>query len=76
MVVARHYPRALVPITGPNSYIRASKEELGVWFRHFRKVQLLGYYANLATRPTKWEKTIMTNTISLPGGNQVAPLTI
>jgi len=65
LVVAHHYPCALIKITGQYNYIRAPEAELGVWFRHFRKTDVLGYYADLVTHPAKWEKTKMTDTISI-----------
>lgn len=65
LVVAHHYPCALARVTGPYNYIRAPKVELGVWFRHFRKIEVLGYYADIVTHPGKWEKTTMTHTISI-----------
>ncbi|HHA2573036.1 MULTISPECIES: hypothetical protein [Gammaproteobacteria] len=65
LVVAHHYPCALARVTGPYNYIRAPEVELGVWFRHFRKIEVLGYYADIVTHPAKWEKTTMTDTISI-----------
>lgn len=65
LVVAHHYPCALVKITSKYNYIRNPEEELGVWFRHFRRVKVLGYYADYKSNPATWEKTIMTDTISI-----------
>ncbi|MBB4126714.1 hypothetical protein GGR77_002004 [Xanthomonas translucens] len=64
LVSAHHYPFALVEVTGHYNYIR-SPEELEVWFRHFRRVSVLGYYADLVTNPKNWEKITMTDTISI-----------
>ena len=47
------------------NYIRAPHQELGVWFRHFRRVEVLSYYADFVTNPAKWEQTRMTDTISV-----------
>lgn len=64
LVLAHHYPLALVEVTGHYNYIR-SPEELEVWFRHFRRVSVVGYYADLVTNPKAWEKITMTDTISI-----------
>lgn len=65
LVIAHHYPCALAKVTGEYNYIRSPKEELGVWFRHFRRVELLGFYADFVTNPANWEQTKMTDTISI-----------
>ena len=65
LIVAHHYPCALVEVTGEYNYIRRPQEELGVWFRHFRGVRVLGYYADFKTNPSSWEQTTMTDTISI-----------
>lgn len=65
LVVAHHFPCALAKVTGTYNYIRAPEPELGVWFRHFRRVEIVGFYADLVTNPADWQKTIMTDTISV-----------
>jgi hypothetical protein len=65
LVVAHHYPCALAEVTGEYNYIRRPAEELGVWFRHLRRVKVLGYYADFRTNPAAWEQTRMTDTISI-----------
>lgn len=70
LVVAHHYPCALARVSGPYNYIRTPQPELGVWFRHFRRVQAVGYYADFVTNPADWEKTIMTDTISVLNDKQ------
>lgn len=65
LIVAHHYPCALVKVTGPYNYIRDPSRELGVWFRHFRRVETIGYYADLVTNPSQWEQTTMVDTISV-----------
>lgn len=65
LVVAHHYPFALARVTGKYNYIRSPQEELGVWFRHFRPVKVLGYYADFVTNPASWRQTTMTDTISI-----------
>ena len=51
-------------MTGDYNYIRRPKEELDIWFRHLRRVSVLGYYADYQTNPAQWEQTRMTDTIS------------
>ena len=65
LVIAHHYPCALVRVTGNYNYIRVPHKELGVWFRHFRRVEVLSYYADFVTNPVEWEQTKMTDTISV-----------
>lgn len=64
LVIAHHYPCALVRVVGTYNYIRDPEVELNVWFRHFRRVEVLGYYVDYEKKPTEWQKTIMTDTIS------------
>ncbi|MBC7625183.1 MAG: hypothetical protein H7232_17590 [Aeromicrobium sp.] len=64
LVIAHHYPVALVEVTGVYNYIRRPDEEVGVWFRHLRRVRVLGYYADFRTNPAEWEKNTMTDTIA------------
>jgi len=65
LVIAHHYPFALVEVVGEYNYIRRPEEELGVWFRHLRRIKVLGYYADYKTNPSAWEQTKMTDTISI-----------
>lgn len=64
LVIAHHYPCALVHVNGPYNYIRSPNRELGIWFRHFRRITVLSYYADYVTNPGKWEQIKMTDTIS------------
>lgn len=64
LVIAHHYPFALARIAGDYNYIRATSAEIGVWFRHFRPVDDVRYYADLVTNPREWENLIMTDAIS------------
>lgn len=64
LVIAHHYPCALVRVNGPYNYIRSPNQELGIWFRHFRRITVLSYYADYVTNPAKWEQIKMTDTIS------------
>ena len=65
LVVAHHYPCALVEVEGEYNYIRRPDEELRLWFRHFRKVKTIGYYSDFKKNPSNWEQTTMTDTISI-----------
>lgn len=64
LIVTHHYPFALVRVAGAYNYIRSRAPEIGVWFRHFRKVDDVLYYGDFRTNPRDWEETIMTDTIS------------
>ena len=65
LIVAHHYPVALVKVASEYNYIRRPEEEIGVWFRHFRKIEIVGYYADFVKNPANWEKNTMTDTISV-----------
>jgi len=65
LVVAHHYPCALLRVTGKYNYIRSPHQELGVWFRHFRRAEVIGYYADFVTNPAKWQQVTMTDAISI-----------
>jgi hypothetical protein len=64
LIMAHHFPVALVRVAGPYNYIRAATPEIGVWFRHFRKVDEISFYADYRTNAQSWESITMTNTIS------------
>jgi hypothetical protein len=64
LVIAHHFPFALVTVAGEYNYIRVHAPELGVWFRHFRRVTDIRYYGDLKTNAHQWEKVTMTDTIS------------
>ena len=76
LIVAHHFPCALVKVVGEYNYIRNPEQEIGVWFRHFRKIEVLGYYADLVTNPKQWEKTVMTDTISILRNPDTISLTL
>jgi len=47
LIMVRDSPFALVEVTGPYNYLKEEpKETLGVWFRHFRRVKVHGYYGD------------------------------
>lgn len=64
LVIVHHFPFALATVAGPYNYIREPAPELGVWFRHFRRVEPVRYYADHVTDVRKWEQLTMTDTIS------------
>jgi len=64
LIIAHHFPFALVTVDGPYNFIREPVTELGVWFRHFRKVKDVRYYADFITNARSWESITMVNTIS------------
>jgi hypothetical protein len=65
LVIAHHYPFALVRVSGEYNYIRTPVNNIGVWFRHFRPVDEVRYYSDFVTNPAKWERLVMTDTISI-----------
>jgi hypothetical protein len=64
LIIAHHFPFALVTVAGEYNYIRRFAPEIGVWFRHFRQVKDVHYYADTKTDVRKWEQLKMTDTIS------------
>jgi hypothetical protein len=64
LIFAHHFPFALARVVGPYNYIRSSDPNLGVWFRHFRRVDSITYYADYITNAHQWERITMTDTIS------------
>jgi hypothetical protein len=63
LVIVHHFPFALATVAGEYNYIRNRAPELGVWFRHFRKVEGVMYYGDYKTNARDWTKTTMTDTI-------------
>jgi hypothetical protein len=64
LVIAHHFPLALVRVSGPYNYIRRKAPEIGVWFRHFRAVDDIRYFADFKTNAKEWSQITMTDTIS------------
>lgn len=64
LVMAHHFPLALATVSGDYNYIRRPEPEIGVWFRHFRRVEDVRYYADWITNAAQWERITMTETIS------------
>ena len=65
LIIAHHFPVAVCTVDGDYNYIRRTEPELGVWFRHFRRVKDIIYYADYNTNAKTWEQYIMTDTISI-----------
>ena len=64
LLFAHHYPFALARISGDYNFIRNRTPELGLWFRHFRAIDEVRYYADFETDVKKWPKIVMTATIT------------
>jgi hypothetical protein len=64
LLFTHHFPFALARVVGPYNYIRSAAPEIGVWFRHFRKVDDVRYYGDFVTNARNWEPITMTATIT------------
>ncbi len=64
LIISHHFPFALVTVEGSYNYIRQTVPELGVWFRHFRRVKDVRLYSDYVTNAASWEQLTMTDTIS------------
>lgn len=64
LIITHHFPFALARIAGPYNYISRAQPHLGVWFRHFRRVRDVVYYADMVTNAHSWQQLKMTDTIS------------
>lgn len=64
LLFTHHFPFALARVAGPYNYIRETAPEIGVWFRHFRKVDDVRYYGDFLTDAHIWERLTMTATIT------------
>jgi hypothetical protein len=64
LLFTHHFPFALVRVSGPYNYIRSKAPEIGVWFRHFRRVDDIRYYGDLVTNARTWEPLVMMGTIT------------
>jgi hypothetical protein len=72
LVIVHHFPFALVTVSGDYNYIARTEPEMGVWFRHFRRIETgkdkVRYFADRMTDVRKWDQLKMTDTISLASG--------
>lgn len=64
LIVVHHFPFALVTVEGDYTYVSHPVPEIGVWFRHFRRVTNIRYYADRVTNARTWEPITMTDAIS------------
>ncbi|HEV2046030.1 MAG TPA: hypothetical protein VGQ95_05475 [Chthoniobacterales bacterium] len=64
LIIAHHFPFALVTVAGNYNYIREPVPEIGVWFRHFRRIKDVQYYADRVTDASSWHQIKMTDAIS------------
>jgi hypothetical protein len=65
LVIVHHFPFALATIESDYNYIRAEVPALRIWFRHFRHVRDVRYYADRVTNAHEWEAIKMTSTVQL-----------
>ena len=73
LIISHHFPFALVTVAGDYNYIREPVPEIGVWFRHFRRVEDVRYYSDFVTNAKKWQQIKMTGTISPIHASASAP---
>lgn len=64
LLFAHHFPFALVQVAGRYKYVPNAASDLGVWFRHLRKVKRVLYYGDFVTNVHDWDRITMTETIS------------
>jgi hypothetical protein len=64
LIIAHHFPFALARVAGPYNYISRSLPHIGVWFRHFRQVDSISYFADFLTNAHDWPALKMTDAIS------------
>lgn len=64
LIIVHHFPFALVRVSGGYNHIHSTVPDLGIWFRHFRPVDRVQYYADRVTNARAWQRIAMTDTIS------------
>ncbi|QIR92975.1 hypothetical protein FR729_07585 [Vibrio alginolyticus] len=64
LIISHHFPFAVCTVSGDYNYIKTPVPELGVWFRHFRRVDNVKYFADFKTNAKAWQQIKMTDTIS------------
>jgi len=64
LIISHHFPFAVCTVAGEYNYIKHPVPELGVWFRHFRRVEDVRYFADFHTNAKSWKQITMTDTIS------------
>jgi hypothetical protein len=65
LVIVHQFPFAVVTVEGDYNYIRQIEPELGVWFRHFRRINAreVIYFADYNKNAKSWEQYVMVNAI-------------
>ncbi len=58
LVFVHNFPFALVNVAGEYDYT-TDPVEVGVWFKHFRRVDKIKYYADWKTNPRDWKNLVM-----------------
>lgn len=64
LIMAHHFPFALARVSGDYNYIAKADPKLGIWFRHFRQIEDVRYYADWKKNAKKWPHIVMTDAIS------------
>lgn len=64
LIMAHHFPFALCTVSGDYNYVRHTAQEIGIWFRHFRRVENVRFYSDRVTNARSWSNITMTDTIS------------
>jgi hypothetical protein len=64
VIIVHHFPFALVRVAGAYNYTREVSPELGIWFRHFRRVDDVRFYGDFVTNAHEWKTLPMTETIT------------
>lgn len=60
LIISHHFPFALATVAGDYNYIRQAVPEIGVWFRHFRRVKEVQLYSDRVTNAANWQQLKMT----------------
>ena len=64
LIISHHFPFALATVAGDYNYIRQPVPEIGVWFRHFRRVKDVQLYSDRVTNAANWQQLKMTDTLA------------
>ncbi len=64
LVFVHHFPFALCKVAGGYNYDPEISPESGRWFRHFRHVDDVRFYADRDMDPRKWNRITMNGTIA------------
>jgi hypothetical protein len=64
LVFTHHFPFALARIAGGYNYVHSTIPERGILCRHFRAVDDVRYYADLAPNAREWESILVTERVA------------